>query len=82
MFAGLDCRSQMLRSETGGGGQQNHVHTAIDHLLVGVQAHKARIFADLDARPELFVGFKVLETALQAIVKSVAHCCQHNAFTG
>jgi hypothetical protein len=63
MFAGLDRRSEMLRPETGGRGQEDYIYAAIDDLLVSVQAHEARIFGDLDALAELLVALEVLKTA-------------------
>jgi len=82
MFAGLDGSSEMLRSETRGCGQENHIHAAIDHFLVSVQAHEARIVGDLDALPELVVARETLTTTLHAFLKGVAHGCQDHAFTG
>jgi len=56
MLAGLDGGFEVLRTESRRGCQQDHVHAAVDHFLVGVQARKAMIGIDMDAIAEVWLG--------------------------
>ena len=71
MLAGINRRLEVDRAEARRRGQQHDVHAAVNHLLVGVQAHEALLGRDFDlVRVRLL---QALQALLQLVLERVAH---------
>ncbi len=75
-----NCGFQVLRTKAGRCGQKDHVHAAVDHLLVGIQSHEALVRGHLDLARDR--RLQLAQAALQTIIKSVPHGGQDNVWIG
>ena len=71
MLAGIDGRLDMLRAESGRGGEQHDIHAAIDNLLIGINTHEhAFLYGVTDFAGVIFLD--ALEPRLGFILKGFA----------
>src|SRR5438874_1377250 len=70
----------MHRAEARRGSQHNHVHTAIDDLLVSVQADKTFVRRNFDL--VCLALLQVLEAPLQLLLKNITHRSEDDIFVG
>ena len=64
-------RLEVNRAECGRGGQQDHIHAAVDDLLVCVQAHKLAALGHIHLI--WVVLFQPLQAGRQLVFKGVAY---------
>lgn len=74
MLAGVDGGLDVHRTEAGRGGENHHVHAAVDDLLVGVEADKFPLFGDINFVGLVFEnGFEGIEAGIDFVAEDFAH---------
>src|SRR5207249_12321035 len=71
---------EMHRSESWRGGQQNDIHSAVDHFLVGIKTNEARLWSYFHFITMIFL--QRLQAILQLRLEGIAHRRQHHVFVG
>ena len=80
VLARFDRRPHVGGAEVRGGGEDHHVDSAVDDLLVRVEARESTFFRHL--RPPAGVRDEVVVARPQPIAEGVAHGPEHGALVG